>query len=317
MNESLPNLSVSTNWISRSVETGAEIVAAAAEVGIRSLELAYSLSHGQAAQLRDLRRQGAFTVSSVHAWCPAPMGFMTRGPEPYSLCDPHPRARERAVAALRDTADFAASVDAGVVVVHAGRVAQAARPQRRLADTARKGLFGEPKYERRLQKLLDVRDRKAAPYLDALRESLDELLPVFEERGLRLALENLPTMDAVPNEPEMSALLAEYDTPTLRYWHDLGHGQIREKFGFIHHEGLVKRVAKSIGGVHVHGAPGVDDEHLMPPLGAVRYPKFAFLAELGVPLVLEPAPGTPPEQVKGAAAYLREIWAGAPTESTT
>ena len=308
MNDNLPGLSVSTNWISRSVERGEEIVAAAAEAGLRSLELAYSLSHQQAADIRGLLKQGAVSVSSVHAFCPAPMGFMTHGPEPYSLCDPHDRARERAVAALRDTADFAATVGAKVVVVHAGRVAQAARPQRRLADAAHKGLFGEPKYERRLQKLLDVRDRKAAPYMKALHESLDEILPHFESLGIRLALENLPTMDAMPNESEMSALLSEYDTPTLRYWHDLGHGQIREKFGFIHHEGLAKRMAKYIGGVHIHGSPAVDDEHLMPPQGAVRYPRFAFLKELDVPLVLEPAPGTPLEEVKAAAAYLREIW---------
>lgn len=275
------------------------------------------------------------------------MGVAEGHPEIHCVCAPDRRARERAVEAVLETARFAAETGARAVVLHAGRVPQAIGPARALqalaeaeyaaaAGIPRPGLLarllgraapqpaappstGEggqrhPPYRpsaaflRRRERLYYLRDRKVPPFLDALRASLDELLPQFESLGLRLGLENLPTFDAVPSEPEMQRLLEEFDTPALGYWHDIGHGQVRANMGFLHHASLVRRMAPRIVGMHLHDVIPPAGDHVMPPLGETDFGSLAFLADLDVPAVFEPAPDTPEGDIRAALDYVRGLW---------
>jgi GDPmannose 4,6-dehydratase len=51
-----------------------------------------------------------------------------------------------------------------------------------------------------------------------------------------LGIENLPTWEAMPTELEFEAIFRRFGDRHIRYWHDLGHGQIRQNMGFINHE---------------------------------------------------------------------------------
>ena len=323
-------LSLSTNWISRSLDGGRGLVDAAHRLGLGALELGYSLTHRQADDIRAAVAAREISISSVHAFCPVPMGAAEGHPEIFSICVQDARERRRAIDAVLDTARFAAEVGAPAVVLHAGRVPELVHPakdfEKRLsAPPPSPGLLARlfrrsspaplpgvtpssPAIDRLREKLVEQRTAKAGRCLDALRASLEELLPSFEELKVRLGLENLPSYDAIPTEPEMFQLLREFDSPAFGYWHDLGHGQVRANLGFIHHAAVARRLAPHMVGMHVHDVAPPANDHLMPPRGKTNFRALAFLADLPIPAVLEPAPDTPEDDLRAAIEFLREVW---------
>lgn len=327
------HLSLSTNWNSRSMDDGRGLVDAAHDLGLDALELGYALTNRQADDIRTAVAARDIAITSVHAFCPLPMGATEGHPELFSICLREERERKRAVEAVLNSARFAAEVGAKALVLHAGRVPElvhAAKDLEKLACTppvprpsggflsrlfrhthpAAEGDRGNPPpaFVKLRDKLIEQRSAKAAKYLDALRTSLDEILPTMEELGLRLGLENLPTYDAIPTEPEMFQLLQEFDSPALGYWHDLGHGQVRANLGFIHHVSVARRLAPHMVGMHIHDVIPPATDHVMPPLGKTNFPALSFLGKLDIPAVLEPAPDTPAEDIRAAIAFLRDVW---------
>lgn len=311
-------LSLSTNWNSRACQDGRPLIEAAHRLGLDTLELGYALTHRQADDIRAAIAAHEIRVLSVHAFCPTPMGATEGHPETFSITALEPRPRERAIQAVLDTAHFAAEVGAQVVVLHAGRISEIVHEAKAYASLiasppAPPSFFARllhrpPAPAQKFEALLAHRAARAPRYLDALRTSLDTLLPAFEELHLRLGLENLPSYDALPNEPEMTQLLQEFDSPALAYWHDLGHGQIRANLGFIHHASVLRRLTPHLAGLHIHDVIPPLTDHVMPPLGHIDFSKFAFLADLPIPAVLEPAPNTPESDLQQAIAFLHQTW---------
>ena len=305
--------SLSTNWNSREREDGDAMLDEIAALGFDRIELGYALTHVQSDAVRRRVRAGEFRVSSVHAFSPFPLPGVRPDPEPYSICDRKDfRGRRRAIGAVLECARFASEMQAPAMVLHAGR-APVFHAARRLQHLVEDGLRRTPKYEKALFKFQMKRERKAAKGLETLRASLDLLLPEFEKLGVKLCLENLPTGDAIPNEPEMFALLRDYEGAPLAYWHDWGHGQIRHELGFVHQGMLLKRLAGKVGGMHLHDVFPPLRDHGMPPGGLVDFkPLEPFLAT-DIPLVFEPRRDTPAADIARALDHFRTLFPGQPT----
>lgn len=299
--------SISTNWNSHQHETADGMLEEICSLGFDTVELGYGLTQTQADGLNSWISSGRIKVSSVHAFCPASIPGRS-GPELFSISDSANLARgRRGIDAVKATADFAASVGARAVVLHAGRV-PIYRHIRKLNDLADSGLLGTPKHEKQIAKIMKKRDRYAKRPFDTLCESLDEILPHFEQLGLTLGLENLPTYDAIPSEPEMQLLLDCFQTDALGYWHDIGHGQVRQNMGFIHHAGVVTRFSERIVGLHIHDVKFPASDHLMPPNGTVDFKIFKGLVATGIPFVLEPSRGSDALSIKTAVRFLSDLW---------
>lgn len=300
--------SLSTNWNSREREDGDAMLDEIAALGFDRIELGYALTHGQAEAVRRRVRAGEFRVSSVHAFCPFPLPGVRPDPEPFSLCDRKDfRGRRRGIEAALGCARFASEMGAPAMVLHAGR-APVFRAARRLQHLVEDGLRRTPKYERALLKFQMKRERRAEKGLETLRASLDLVLPEFEKLGVRLCLENLPTADAIPNEPETFALLREYEGSPLAYWHDWGHGQIRHELGLVHQGMLLKRLRDRIGGMHLHDVRPPLEDHSMPPGGLVDFRLLEPFVGTGIPLVLEPRRGLPAAEIAGALRHLSGLF---------
>jgi len=308
-------IALSTNWNSFRHETADDMLAEIVSLGFDTVELGYGLTHRQAEGVAKWRDAGRIRVGSVHAFCPSPMPGVAN-PEIFSICDPADfRKARRGIAAVKASADFAASVGARAMILHAGRVPMR-RGVRRLADLAEQGLIGTPKYQRQLERVLDKRGRAPKRHLDTLCESLAEILPHVERLGLVLGLENLPTCDAMPNEPEMQLLFDSFQTKALGYWHDAGHAQIRQHFGFIHHAGIVARFADRLAGLHLHDVAFPGSDHRMPPAGGtVDFSLFARFLGSDIPFVLEPARGSDASSIRTAVDFLSGLWKLTPEAS--
>jgi sugar phosphate isomerase/epimerase len=305
------DFALSTNWHSARHAAGETLVDEALALGFAGLELGYGFTPPLAAGVRRRAAAGAVRVVSVHAFCPVPLGAPAGHPELYLAADTDEDMRRLAVIHLLQTLDFAVAVGAPAVVAHAGRIPAGGLSQR-LAERHRDAATADWRYRRLRRRLLGRRRRRAGRHLAALRRSLDELTPAFIRAGVTLCLENLPSWDAVPNEEETEVLLAEYPPAALRYWHDTGHGQVRENLGFINHAAAARRLLPLTRGVHVHDVAAPSRDHLPPGAGEIDFAALAFLAAPGLPAVLEPAPGTPAGEVARGLETIGRLWRRTP-----
>ena len=87
---------LSTNWNNSRLNDGAAIADEAEELGFDALELGFRTQPEQLPGFRS--RLDRMPVTSVHAYCPVPIGAPSGHPELYQLCSPD--ANERALARM-------------------------------------------------------------------------------------------------------------------------------------------------------------------------------------------------------------------------
>lgn len=298
---------LSTNWNAARHASGEAIADEIRGLGFDGLEVGYQLSEAQADGIRARVVAGAIQVGSVHAYAPYPLGTPVGHPELFLLASRDDDDRAMALLLLQKTLAFAAEVGARAVVVHAGRI-PISPDSNELIDTAEDEGVDSQRYRKLLQRNQRRRARRASRHLDALRRSLDALLPRCAKLNLRLGLENLPSWEAIPTEEEMLELLQHYPSSPLAYWHDIGHGQVRENLGWIRHREWAERLLPHTCGLHIHDVKPLAFDHLAPLQGQLPFADFACYGSAPVLRVFEPAPKTQSAALVAGLNHLRKIW---------
>lgn len=300
-------LALSTRWNAGRHRAGAAMIEEILGLGLTRVELGYDLRGELIPGVKAMVAAGAVRVDSVHNFCPVPVGAPRPHPELYTPAATDRREREYAIVHISRTLRFAAEMGARVVVCHSGNVDMPKYTFDLLRLAARNEQFGEA-YETLKLKAQLTRDKKAPRQLEYLAESLQALLPVIQETGVQLALENLPTWEAIPSELEAEQLMKRFHAAGVRLWWDLGHAQIRENLGFINATRWLNRLTPWIAGLHIHDVAPPGQDHLMPPRGQIDFKALSDFAGMDMVRVLEPAPDTETDHIVRAIAYLRETW---------
>lgn len=301
------NIALTTRWNAARHTDGQEMIEEILELGFRHVELGYDTRLDLVPGIRRMVEERAVMVDSVHNFCPVPMTAHRGHPEIFTFGDKDKRIRELAVAHTTETIRFAAEIGAKVVVTHCGNI-QMDRYSEQLVALCEQGKQFTPQYEKAKLKLQMKRDKKARKQIPYWHESLQQLLPVLEKHRIQLGMENLPTWEAIPTEAELEAALQYFQSPWLKFWHDMGHGQIRENLGLINVERWLERLQPSLAGMHVHDVLPPAYDHIMPPRGKMDFSRYKRFAKLNILRVIEPTPRTPPEDIKEALAFLTKAW---------
>lgn len=307
MTDSSIKLSLSTRWNAGRHSDGFAMIDEILSMGFRSVELGYDLRRDLVEGVRASIDSGTVRATSVHNFCPVPTAAPAGHPELFTLADKDPRVRAQAVRYTSETIRFAAEVGAKVVVLHAGNVAMK-RITPKLFGLCEEGKKDSKQYEKLLMKLLAKREKRAPKQLAYLMEGLEKILPVLEENNITLGIENLPSWEGIPTELEMETILKRFDSPLLGYWHDMGHGEVRENIGLSSHLNWLQRLSPSLVGMHVHDVMPPAGDHLMPPKGEIDFSRFSTYAHGNIPLVLEPSPHVPKDELQSGAELLQEVW---------
>lgn len=303
---------LSTHWNAGRHASGESMIEEIRSLGFTSVELGYDLRLELVEGVVSAVKRGDIKVVSLHNFCPVPMGATRGHPEIYTLGAVDKRERENAVTHTTRTLRFAAEVGARFVVTHAGNV-EMDSISRQMFDLIHAGQQYSDFYEKLKLKAQVQRDKKAPKQIDGLRTGIEALLPVIEETGVKLAIENLPTWEAIPTEVELEKLLQTYGDRGLRYWHDMGHAQIRQNLGFINMERWMDRLKPWMAGMHVHDVSPPATDHVMPPLGQIDFQRFQRFGSSDIVRVIEPTTRTPKEEIVEGLRYLQEKWAAAPS----
>lgn len=271
--------SLSTNWCNRRIEAGEEIVEQALDLGFEELELGFHTTDLQAKEIAALSSR--IPIGSIHAFCPVPISAPQGYPELYHLVDFDEETRKLAAIYVKRNIQFAASVGADTVVLHAGRVAC-------------RGFFSRWDLRRRVK-----RGRKL---VDIARRELEGLLPELERNHVVLGLENLPYLEGFPAEWELKDLVGEWVKP----WLDTGHDFVRRVNQWPSSCGCEIPFIQPVG-LHISDSCGGDD-HLPPGSGGVDFLSLREVAQKARHVVFEPSPRVSASDLSRGLAHLRKIW---------
>jgi sugar phosphate isomerase/epimerase len=276
---------------------------------IRELGFAYAeLGHGTRLSLVDgIQRAvsaGEIKISSLHNFCPLPVGVMGPAPDYYLPSARDERERQCAVRHTLRTIDCAASLGARAVVLHLGLVVMRNYTMR-LLELVEAGRRETPKFERLRQKALAVRAKKRQTFLDQVHRTLEDVVPRAQEMNITLGIETRFGIEEIPDADEAEAILQRYGG-VVQYWHDVGHAQVKEALGLQTHETWLERFRGRTAGFHLQDVAPPAEDHLPPGMGAFDFGRLAPFAAAEMVWAWEIHPRWTAEQIRDGVARVRE-----------
>lgn len=282
---------------------------------IRDLGFEYAeLSHGTRISLLpgifEAVDAGEIKISSLHNFCPLPMGVNNSAPNLYQFSAERPRERELAHRYTVKTIEMAERLRAPVVVLHLGSIEMKSYTEK-LLDMVARGERETPKYEKLCAELDEKREAKKGPFLERTKEALKKLLAEAESRGIKLGAENRQGLEELPCESDFQFLFRELDSPNLVYWHDTGHAQIKENLGFIPHLMHLESLKDRLCGFHIHDVHFPGRDHCAPGSGTIDFAGIKPLLKPEHIRVFELSPSLTVEQVRAGVQHVHKLWNGA------
>ncbi|MCX6966459.1 MAG: TIM barrel protein [Verrucomicrobia bacterium] len=299
-------LSISTCWNSSRHTDGAAMLEELLEFGFEQIELGHgirmSLMHG----IQSHFDKGRVQFSSLHNFCPLPVEILNPSPDCLLFSSHREEERERAVRQTLQTIDFAERLGAPNVVLHSGRVVMEPVTAQ-LIEMANAGLHLSPEYARLKTRAVMEREKIAPKHLARLKDCLKRIVEHAAAKNIRLGLESRQAYEEIPSEREFDALLAEYPAPTVGYWHDFGHVQIRQNLGFVNHAEWLTHSAPRLIGCHLHDVIWPGRDHLAPFTGgSVQYDQLVPLLPKGMLYVWEMSPRRSREEIAESLRLWKE-----------
>ena len=72
-----------------------------------------------------------------------------------------------------------------------------------------------------------------------------EIVDYASKKGVRIGVENREHYEAVPSEREFEDFLRVLDSPSVGYWHDFGHAQIKQNMALLDHADWLDHIGQS------------------------------------------------------------------------
>lgn len=279
----------------------AEFAAKAKELGFTHIEAGRSVSPPMLAQL--LRTN--LPISSIHSPCPAVLSSKGIPISSLSLSSLDENERIEAVDFTKQTIDLTARVRAKAVILHMGEVPVDLGLEHRLYELHENGYSKTKEYSEIKEQLVQHRNARVGPYLEAARKSLQELGQESQRKGIMLGIETRFHPHEIPNIDEMAELLDGMPESTVGYWHDVGHAQVQEQLGFGSHEEWLLRFQHRMIGIHLHDVLRISD-HYAPGTKDMNWEMVAKYLPKGIIKVCEIGEWNDEEQLRGVIDFLQK-----------
>ena len=120
-------------------------------------------------------------------------------------------------------------------------------------------------------------------------------------------MESRQAYEEIPSEGEFEELLEAFPAPTVGYWHDFGHVQIRHNLGFVDHAEWLGKIAPRLIGCHLHDVIWPGRDHQAPfSGGSVDYNALVSLLPKDMLFVWEMSPRRTREEIAGSLQLWKE-----------
>jgi sugar phosphate isomerase/epimerase len=299
--------SFSTCWNSHRHTDGRAMLREIRDLGFDHAELSHGIRVSLMPGILEAVDAGEIKISSLHNFCPLPMGVTRAAPNLYEFSDERPRQRELAIKHTLKTFEFASRVKASVVVLHLGSI-ELKDYTGKLSEMLERGEKNSPKYEKLCAEILKVREARKEKFVGHTHDTLRIILPEAGKRGLKLGCENRQALEEIPLEGDFKFFFREFDSPNIVYWHDTGHAQIKENLGFIHHAMHLESQRERLFGFHVHDVQFPGRDHCAPGTGTVDFAALKPFVKPEHIKVFEFAPALTVDDLKAGVTHVKSLW---------
>ena len=280
---------------------GCKIVSLDSELGFVSLDLSFTLNSERVYDILQTAPQSGIAIISLHNFVPEPPD----GERTFMLSDLDDILRNKAVELTMDTIRLASEVGASAVVLHLGqpRNWDFEAAQNRLREAIHADCnFRE--IDKLRNEIISTRKDLSSAYLDSILISLDRIMPLAQNLGIRLGVENRYYYGQFPNFEELSIVIQEFSGAPLGYWHDCGHAAHSAYCGF---SPITENLDAFIGhqiGFHIHDISRWSDHQVPSPDGDTDFAYILPYIRPETNLVLELGRGKSSMEIGQGIAYL-------------
>jgi len=299
--------SFSTCWNSARHTDGRAMLREIRELGFEYAELSHGIRISLLPGIFQAVNAGEIKISSLHNFCPLPVGIEKASPNLYEFSSDKERDRQLAVKHTLNTLEFAQRVGAPLVVLHFGSM-NLKDYTGKLKGMLERGERGSPKFLKIVAEANAAREAKKKKPYDHARDTLRELYGEAKARGVKFGIEIREAVEELPIESDFKPLLAEFPAPTVNYWHDVGHAQIKNDLGFIEHANFLAERADRLAGFHIHDVKFPARDHFPPGGGDIDFAALKPYVKPEHIKVFELSPKVPLDSVTRSVAHLKRIW---------
>jgi sugar phosphate isomerase/epimerase len=129
-----------------------------------------------------------------------------------------------------------------------------------------------------------------------------------EPLNVKLGIENREALEEIPFDNEFEDFFREFSSPSVVYWHDIGHAQIKENLGFIGHRQHLESMSERLYGFHVHDVKFPGRDHQAPGSGMVDFAGLAPLVRPNHLKVFEFSPSMTPQEAERGVEHVKHLW---------
>jgi sugar phosphate isomerase/epimerase len=299
--------SFSTCWNSHRHTDGRAMLREIRDLGFTHAELSHGTRISLLPGIIEAVEAAEMKISSLHNFCPLPIGVNTSAPNLYRPTAERAAERENAYRYTRKTVEMAARLKAPIVVLHYGSLEMKNYTDRLLELLAR-GEKESSKYQKLCDEVLKKREAIKEPYMERANEMLLRVAELAEELGIKLGIENREALEELPFEADYRFLFKILKSPAFVYWHDTGHAQIKENLGFIQHAFHLESQREKLFGFHIHDVQFPGRDHCAPGTGTVDFAALKPMVKPEHIKVFEFSPILTPEDARNGVAHVKNIW---------
>jgi sugar phosphate isomerase/epimerase len=301
--------SLSTCWNSGRHTCGKEMLREIRSLGFEYAELSHGIRISLVPGILEAVDAGEIKISTLHNFCPLPIGVNHAAPNLFLFSSTDRRERENAWRHSVKTVEMAQRVGAKLIVLHSGAV-DMKHFQDKMEAMVAAGLRDTPKYRKLVEEMETKREKRMGEAVEQSQEMIRRLAEVAGEAGLLLGIENRESVEEIPADHMISEFL-EALPENVRYWHDCGHAQIKENLGMIQHRLHLENLAPRLAGFHIHDV--VEDkegqhDHFPPGSGMIDFKGLSTIANAGHIKVVELSPAVPAPAVAEGLAFIKGVW---------
>ena len=277
------------------------------DLGFEHAELSHGVRLSLIPGIFEAVEAGVIKISSLHNFCPLPMGVNTAAPNIFKFTSENTRERENAVRHTLKTIETAERVKAPLIVLHMGAVEMKEYTDK-LMDMVKDGKKDTPKYQKLFQEAEERRAVLSEKPMQYAYEILRKLIAEVEPRGIKLGIENREAVEEILFDNDYPFFLHEFQSPSVVYWHDTGHAQIKENLGFIDHAQHLKALQRRLYGFHIHDVEFPGRDHRAPGTGMIKFGELKPFVKPEHLKIFEFSPSLAVEEVKAGIAHIKSLW---------
>jgi sugar phosphate isomerase/epimerase len=284
-------LAISTCWNSARHTDGEAMLEELVSLGFNLVELGHGIRFSLWPGIRKAVDRGLVRISSLHNFCPLPIGFTRANPNCFEFSDPRPLRRKHALRYTRETITHASDLGADRVVLHLGSTGQR-QVTPYLESLLARGRWGSKHFCRTKIQALKEHESRARARWPWVRDALLELGAFAREKNVRLGLECRECVEEFPLDHEWPWVFEELaaQAPAFGYWHDFGHAARKDALGWIEHLPHFQRLAPRLIGCHLHDFQRPARDHCALGEGTIPFDAFWPLVPPDTVFVLELSP---------------------------